>query len=36
MADILEKITRYKLKEIARAKEAVPLHVLAELSLIHI
>ncbi len=32
MADILEKITRYKLEEIARAKAALPLHVLAELA----
>jgi indole-3-glycerol phosphate synthase len=32
MADILEKITRYKLDEIARAKAAKPLHVLAELA----
>src|SRR3990172_5182607 len=32
MADILEKITRYKLDEIARAKAALPLHVLAELA----
>jgi indole-3-glycerol phosphate synthase len=32
MADILETITRYKLTEIARAKAATPLHVLAELS----
>lgn len=32
MADILDKITRYKLEEIARAKEATPLHVLAELA----
>jgi indole-3-glycerol phosphate synthase len=32
MADILEKITRYKLDEIARAKERLPLHVLAELA----
>src|SRR5690349_23420695 len=32
MADILEKITRYKLEEIARAKEATPLHVLTELA----
>ena len=32
MADILGTITRYKLEEIARAKEAVPLHVLAELA----
>lgn len=30
MADILEKITRYKLDEIARAKEAAPLRVIAE------
>jgi len=32
MADILEKITRYKLDEIERAKAARPLHVLAELA----
>ena len=32
MADILEKITRYKLAEIARAKQRAPLHVLAELA----
>jgi indole-3-glycerol phosphate synthase len=32
MADILDKITRYKLDEIARAKAAIPLHVLAELA----
>ncbi len=32
MADILEKITRYKLEEIERAKEQTPLHVLAELA----
>ncbi len=32
MADILEKITRYKLDEIARAKERLPLNVLAELA----
>jgi len=32
MADILEKITRYKLGEIAQAKERLPLHVLAELA----
>src|SRR3972149_3946869 len=32
MADILDKITRYKLTEIARAKAATPLHVLAELA----
>src|SRR5690606_25562408 len=30
MADILEKITRYKLEEIARAKDAAPLRVMAE------
>lgn len=32
MADILDKITRYKLEEIARAKAAVPLRVVAELA----
>ena len=32
MADILEKITRYKLEEIARAKAATPLRVIAELA----
>ena len=32
MADILDKITRYKLEEIARAKAAAPLHVVAELA----
>jgi len=32
MSDILAKITRYKLDEIARAKERQPLHVLAELA----
>jgi indole-3-glycerol phosphate synthase len=32
MSDILEKITRYKLDEIARAKERLPLQVLAELA----
>jgi indole-3-glycerol phosphate synthase len=32
MADILEKITRYKLEEIRRAKAVLPLHVLAELA----
>jgi len=32
MADILDKITRYKLEEIARAKAAAPLHVIAELA----
>jgi indole-3-glycerol phosphate synthase len=32
MADILDKITRYKLEEIARAKAATPLHVIAELA----
>jgi indole-3-glycerol phosphate synthase len=32
MVDILEKITHYKLDEIARAKERLPLHVLAELA----
>jgi indole-3-glycerol phosphate synthase len=32
MADILEKITRYKLDEVARAKERQPLQVLAELA----
>ena len=30
MADILEKITRYKLEEVARAKAATPLQVIAE------
>jgi len=30
MADILEKITQYKREEVARAKEALPLQVLAE------
>jgi indole-3-glycerol phosphate synthase len=32
MADILEKITRYKLDEIRRAKAVLPLQVLAELA----
>jgi len=32
MSDILKKITRYKLDEIARAKERLPLQVLAELA----
>jgi indole-3-glycerol phosphate synthase len=32
MADILDKITRYKLEEIARARAATPLHVIAELA----
>ena len=32
MADILEKITRYKLEEIARAKAVAPLRVVAELA----
>jgi indole-3-glycerol phosphate synthase len=32
MADILDKITRYKLEEIALAKAAAPLHVVAELA----
>ena len=32
MADILDKITRYKLEEIARAKAATPLRVVAELA----
>src|SRR5262245_61305335 len=32
MADILDKITRYKLEEIAAAKAAAPLHVIAELA----
>ncbi len=32
MADILDKITRYKLEEIARAKEEQPLQVVAEYS----
>jgi indole-3-glycerol phosphate synthase len=32
MADILDKITRYKLDEIARARAATPLHVIAELA----
>lgn len=30
MSDILEKITRYKIEEVATAKEALPLQVLAE------
>jgi indole-3-glycerol phosphate synthase len=32
MADILEKITQYKREEVARAREALPLQVLAELA----
>jgi indole-3-glycerol phosphate synthase len=32
MADILDKITRYKLEEIALAKAAAPLHVISELA----
>jgi len=32
MADILDKITEYKREEVARAKRAQPLHVLAELA----
>lgn len=32
MADILEKITQYKRDEVARAREALPLQVLAELA----
>ena len=32
MADILDKITRYKLEEIARAKAATPLRVISELA----
>jgi indole-3-glycerol phosphate synthase len=32
MADILDKITGYKLEEIAKAKAAAPLHVMAELA----
>ena len=30
MSDILEKITRYKKEEVATAKQALPLQVLAE------
>lgn len=32
MADILEKITQYKREEVSRAREALPLQVLAELA----